>query len=209
MIEESKYCNEVMKKDFNKELVMTKEDSEDSKNSANCWICDKDYIDTDVKVRDHSHFTRKYRGSAHRDCNIDLRLNHKIPIFHNLNNYDSHLIMQELGKFNLEVSVIPNGLEKYMSFTINNKLSFIGSFQFLSSPLGSLVKNLNKDGFKYLSEEFDKNKSHVVKQKGFYPYEYTTDFEKFKEKLPSKDRFYSSLTSKKLMTKILNMLLMF
>ena len=96
-----------------------------------------------------------------------------------------------------------------MSFTINNKLSFIGSFQFLSSPLGSLVKNLNKDGFKYLSQEFDKNKSHVVKQKGFYPYEYTTDFEKFKEKLPSKDRFYSSLTSKKLMTKILNMLLMF
>ena len=62
---------------------------------------------------------------------------------------------------------------------------------------------------KYLSQEFDKEKSHVVKQKGFYPYEYTTDFEKFKEKLPSKDRFYNSLTSKKLMTKILNMLLMF
>ena len=50
MIEESKYCNEVMKKHFNKELVMTIEHNEDFKNSTKCWICDNDYIDTDVKV---------------------------------------------------------------------------------------------------------------------------------------------------------------
>ena len=113
MIEESKYCNEVMKKHVTKELVMTKQDNEDFKNSAKCWICDNDYIDTDVKVRDHCHITQKYRGSAHRDCNINLKLNQKIPIvFHNLKNYDSHITM---------LSVIPNGLEKYMSFTFNNK----------------------------------------------------------------------------------------
>ena len=64
MIEESKYCNKVMKKHFNKELVMTKKEIEDFKNSTKCWICDNDYIDTDVKVRDHCHITRKYRGSA-------------------------------------------------------------------------------------------------------------------------------------------------
>ena len=66
----------------------------------------------------------------------------------------------------------PNGLEKYMSFTINNKLSFIGSFQFLSSSLDSLVKNLNKDFFKYLSEESDNHVLRLVKLKGFYPYVY-------------------------------------
>ena len=122
MIEESKYCSEVMKKYFNKERVMTKEDDEDFKNCAKFWICDNNYIDTDAKVRDHCHVTGKYRGSAHRDRNINLKLNHKIPIvFHNRKNYDSHLIMQELRKFNLKISVIPNGLEKYMSFTINNK----------------------------------------------------------------------------------------
>ena len=55
------------------------------------------------------------------------------------------LLFQEPGKFNLEISVIPNGLEKYMSFTINNKLNFIGSFQFLSSSWDNLVKNLDKD----------------------------------------------------------------
>ena len=47
MIEKSKYCNEVLKKYFNKELVMTKEDKEDLKNSTKCCICDNDYIDTD------------------------------------------------------------------------------------------------------------------------------------------------------------------
>ena len=85
MIEESKYCNEVMKKHFNKELVMTKEGNEDFKSSTRRWICDNDYIDTDVKVRDHCQITGKYRGSARRDCNINLKLSHKIPIvFHNL-----------------------------------------------------------------------------------------------------------------------------
>ena len=59
--------------------------------------------------------------------------------------------MEELGKFNLKINVMPNGLEKYMTVTINDKLSFIDSFQFLSSSLDSLVKDLNKDKFKYLS----------------------------------------------------------
>ena len=68
------------------------------------------------------------------------------------------------------MNVTPNGLEKYMSFTINNKL--IGSFQFLSSSLDSLVKNLNKDFFKYLSEESDNHVLRLVKLKGFYPYVY-------------------------------------
>ena len=58
-----------------------------------------------------------------------------------------------------------------MSFTINNKLSFIVSFQFLSPSLDSLVKNLSKDDFKYLSQEFDNNVLDLVKQNGFYPYE--------------------------------------
>ena len=77
----------------------------------------------------------------HRDCNSNVKLNHKTPVvFHNLNNYDSHLIMQQLGKFILKSNVIPNGLEKYMSFSNNNKLNFINSFQFLSFSLDSLVK---------------------------------------------------------------------
>ena len=118
-------------------------------------------------------------------------------VFHKLKNYDSHLIMKELGKFNLKKNVIPNGLEKYMSFSINNKLSFIDSFQFLSSSLYSLVKNLAKDDFKCLSQEFNNNVLDWDKQKGFNPNEYMSDFEKYKEELTRKENFYSSLTGKK------------
>ena len=101
-----------MKKHFNKELVMTKEDNEDFENSAKCRICDNDYIDSDVKIRDHCYITIKYRGSADRDCNINIKLNYKIPVvFHNLTNYDSHLFIQELDKFNLKINVIPNGFK--------------------------------------------------------------------------------------------------
>ena len=78
----------------------------------------------------------------------------------------------------------------------------IESFQFLSFSLESLVKKLHKDDFKYLSQEFDKSKLDLVKQKGFYPYEYMTDSEKLKEKLPSKEKFYSSLTGKKIRDRI-------
>ena len=64
---------------------MTKVDNEDFKNFTKYWNCGNDYIDTDAKVRDHCIITGKYRGSAHRDCNINLKLNHKITIaFHNL-----------------------------------------------------------------------------------------------------------------------------
>ena len=73
-----------------------------------------------------------------------------------------------------------------MSFSINNKLSFIDSFQFLSSSLDSLSNNLAKDDSKYLSQELDNNVLDLVKQKGFYPDEYIRDFAKFKEQLPSK-----------------------
>ena len=84
--------------------------------------------------------------------------------------------MQELGKFNLKITVISSGLEKYISFTINNKLIFTDSFQFLSSSLDNLVKNLIKDDFKHLSQEFYNKLFDLVKQKGFDHYEYMSDF---------------------------------
>ena len=65
----------------------------------------------------------------------------------------------------------------------------IDTFQYLSSSLDSLVKNLNKGEFKYYSQESNNNVLDLVKQKGFYPYEYMNDFEKLKEELPSKENF--------------------
>ena len=52
---------------------------------------------------------------------------------------------------------MPNGLEKYLNFSINNNLGFVDNFQFLSSSSYSSGKNLQKDDFKYLSQEFHNN----------------------------------------------------
>ena len=88
-----------------------------------------------------------------------------------------------------------------MSFNINNKLSFTDSFHFLSTSLDSLAKILGWHDFKYLSQEFDSDLLDLVKQKGFYPYEYMSGFEKFKETLPTKEKVYNSLAGKKISDK--------
>ena len=78
---------------------------------------------SDNKVRDHCHVSGKYRGATHWSCNVNVKMTKKIPvIFHNLKGYDSHLIFKELSKFNVKISVIPSGLEKYMAFMINRNL---------------------------------------------------------------------------------------
>ena len=119
---------------------------------------------SDKKVRDHGHISRKYRGAAHWSCNSYLRISKKDPVMcHNLKGYDSHLIFKELSRFNVKISVIPNGLEKYMAFTVNKNLVFIDSMQFMNCSLDKLVKNLNDKDFKYLSEEFSGEQLKLVK----------------------------------------------
>ena len=188
------YCRGVIKKHFNKNLVMSAEENEKFEKTNICWICGKLIDLNDNKVRDHCHITGKYRGAAHWSCNINLIVSKKVPvIFHNLKGYDSLLIFKELNKFDCRVSVIPNGLEKYMSFSLNN-LVFIDSMLFLNSSLDKLVKNLSDSDFKWLSEVFSGEKLELIKKKGIYPYEYFKNFKKFKEsKLSAIDKFFSSL----------------
>ena len=79
---------------------------------------------------------------------INFQLTKKVPvIFHNLRRYDSPLIFGELDKLEVKISIIPNGLEKYIAFFLNKSLVFIDSMKFVNSSLDMLVKNLS--GFKY------------------------------------------------------------
>ena len=124
IIKESKNCSDVMKSHFSKKLVMTKEGNEDFENSTKCWICYNDYIDADVKVRDHRHITGKYRVSAQRDFNIYVKLNHKIPLVFQYLKIMIHILLCNNQTNSILIYVIPNGLDKYMKFTIKNKLKF-------------------------------------------------------------------------------------
>ena len=95
--------------------------------------------------------------------------------------YDSHLIFNEIDKFDVKINVIPNGLEKYMTYFLNKNLVFIDSMQFMNSSLHKLVKNLSDEDFKYLVEAFGSKNLELLKQTGDYPYEYMNRFERFNE----------------------------
>ena len=102
--------------------------------------------------------------------------------------------MPKIGKFDVIVNLIPNGLEKYMPLTINKNLVFIDTMQLMNSGLDALVNNLADNDFKYLSHKFNGEQLNLKKQKGVYPYEYINSSEKFSEdKLPDKCEIYSSL----------------
>ena len=212
VLDKVKYCKAVIKKHFNKPLVMTEDDEQRFKTMDGCHICGEKYTDKDVRVRDHCHITGKFRGSAHQECNIKLRIKPediKIPvIFHNLHGYDSHFIMQQIGeiankhaytnkigeKQDLNINTIPNNMEKYMAFMLGNHLTFIDSFQFMSSILDKLVSNLPKDDLIYTSKVFKDKRLNLMTQKGVYPYDFMDSFEKFNQtELPTKDQFYSIL----------------
>ena len=212
MLQEVEYCKKVMRDFFNK--PMTEDDENDFKKANECHICNKKYTEKDIRVRDHCHITGKYRGSAHQDCNLKLKINPeeiKIPvIFHNLRGYDSHFIMQEIGEIvkkntyknkkgkeqQMTINAIPNNMEKYMAFMLGNHLTFLDSFQFMSSSLENLVNNLPHEAFKYTSKAFKNKKFKLMKKKGVYPYDYMDSFNKFNiTKLPTKEQFYSILNN--------------
>ena len=176
-------------------FAISAENEERFQSSNKCWICNKLFGPGDNEARDHDHVAGKYRGSANWSCNSNIKLTKKVSvIFHDLKGYDSHLIMQEIGKFDGKISVIPNGLEKYMAFTINKNLFFIDSMQFMNSILDALVKNLSDNDFKYLSREFIGEQLKLVKQKAVYPYEYMDSFKRFSDKeLPDRCKFDSFL----------------
>ena len=219
MLEEVKYCKNIMKKEFNKPLKMTDNDELCFRLEEKCHICNKKYTDKDIRVRDHCHITGKYRGSAHQECNLKLRVNPeeiKIPvIFHNLRGYDSHFIMQEIGAIvkkhtyknnkgeekQMIINAIPNNMEKYMAFMLGSHLTFIDSFQFISSSLDKLVSNLPRESLKYTSKEFKDEKLDLMARKGVYPYDYMDSFDKFNEKLPTKENFFSIMNNEHISNK--------
>ena len=108
MLQEVEYCKKVKKDHFNQPMNLTSMEEEEFAAATECHICQKYFIEDDIRVRDHCNIIGKYRGAAHNKCNRSFRLTVQIPvIFHKLKVYDLHLIMQEIGKFKMNISVIP------------------------------------------------------------------------------------------------------
>ena len=198
-----------------KKMIFTKEDEKQFNTASDCWICGEE-LGND-RVRDHCHYTGRYRGAAHNSCNLKYRKPESVPVlFHNLTGYDSHLFIKKLGSSNEKENIkcIPNNEEKYITFTktiitgqyTNKKgeeknktfdIVFKDSFKFMRSSIEALVNNLPKNGFKNISKYYTPEQLELIKQKGFYPYEFMDTEEKFNDtKLPPQEAFYSKLSGK-------------
>ena len=124
--------------------------------ATHCWICDREFdwldLECEQKHRDHCHVTGEYRGAAHARCNINYRIKAdtiSVPCFlHNLKNYDAHLIIAAATPEHGTITAIPNNTEKYISFSIGDKLrkvEFKDSYAFMQASLDSLVHDLTVD----------------------------------------------------------------
>ena len=154
-------------------IPLTKEEKLNYNDQKVCYICKKafDTIDTtkssslerkkNYKVRDHCHYTGKYRGVPHNICNLKYKVPKEIPVvFHNGSTCDYHFIIKELVKeFEGNFDCLGENTEKYITekfsvplkkkienknLEITYKIKFIDSFRFMSSSLSKLVDNLSE-----------------------------------------------------------------
>ena len=127
-----------------------------------CYICKKEFNKNDKKqqkVRDHCHYTGKYRGAAHNICNLRYKVPKEMPVvFHNGSTYDYHFTIKELVKeFDGNFECLGENTEKYVTFSvplkkkiknkdieITYKKKFIDSYRFMSSSLSKVVDNLSE-----------------------------------------------------------------
>ena len=166
-----------------------------------CASCckNKDKKNLLYKVRDHDHATGEYRQTICQRCNWKLKRAHFIPVlFHNLSNYDSHIIIKGLTRWaqTNEIAVIPLNKERYISFGIHFKnydLRFLDSYKFMRSSLDQHVENLSRraatDGF--INSELDSILKNVMT-----PENYKILFEKMFYEDVKLDKLVKHLKSK-------------
>ena len=138
-----------------KMVLLTTEEKVHYNKQKICYICKKEFNNDkkNYKVRDHCHYTGKYRGAAHNICNLRYKVPKEIPIvFHNGSTYDYHFIIKELVKeFKGTFECVGENTEKYLSFSVSIKkktknkdleitygIKFIDSYRFMSSSLSKI-----------------------------------------------------------------------
>ena len=155
-----------------KEMIpLTKKEEKKYNKQKVCHICKKRFSTDDNnkkyhKVKDHCHYTGKYRGAARDICNLRYKIPKEIPVvFHNGSTYDYHFIIKELAEeFEGEFECLGENTEKYITFSlpikketikkdkhgnhkatkISYKIKFIDSCRFMPTSLSNLVSNLSE-----------------------------------------------------------------
>ena len=106
---------------------LTDEENKNNERSNHCHICIAEFIHDKenekyrkyCKVKDHCHYTGKYRDAAHSKCNLQYKVPKQIPgVFHNGSKYDYHFIINELAKGIEGITCLGDDTEKYITFKI-------------------------------------------------------------------------------------------
>ena len=156
------HASKIIDYEKKKMIPLTTEEKIHHNKQKICYICKKEFSNNEkknYKVRDHCHYTGKYRGAAHNICNLRYKESKEIPIvFHNGSIYDHHFIIKELVKeFEGNFECLGENTEKYITFSvpvkkkienkdleITYKIKFIDSYRFMASSLSRLVDNLSE-----------------------------------------------------------------
>ena len=119
-------------------ILLTRDEWELHNKQEVCYVCKKGFTTYDsnkeyYKVKDHCHYTGKYRGAAHNICNLRYKTPKKIPVaFHNGSIYDYHFIIKELAEeFEGEFECLGENTDKYITFTV---------------PIKKEIRKKDKDG---------------------------------------------------------------
>jgi len=194
-------------------MILTTQQEKDFEACTHCPKCNKQFDDSShKKVRDHDHISGKFRSALCHTCNSRLHFTRRtLPVvFHNFKCYDAHQIIKHgLGKFkNWQLNVIPQTKEKYMSLTaripvektkqgklVFFNVTFLDSFQFMSSSLAKLTNNLDSLPFTdVLRQGYPNINNETVRRKGVFPYSYFDSLSRLQEtSLPPRDAFTNDL----------------
>ena len=185
-----------------KEPILSEYEEEEFQEATECYICENIFEELTNKVREHNHLSGEYRGAACQSCNTkEGKTSKLIPVFfHNGSNYDFHFIIEELMKYEDDynkVQLLSKNSENYISIDYGSnykKIRFLDSYRFMVKGLSDVAKSMVE--FPILDKYF-KGDISLLKQKGYYPYEYINSIDRLNEtSLPPKESFFSSLTQK-------------
>ena len=187
-----------------KEMEITKDEREILTKTDACYIC-KDTMEENEKVIDHDHLTGEILGVAHNLCNLHRREQVRLTCFaHNFSGYDSHLIVKAINKYSSKLgsklSAIPLNMQKFKSFSLDDRLVFLDSCQFLPDSLANLVESQKKAGnsFPLLTRQVkSEEQKALLLRKGVYPYSFATSQQRLQEttSLPPIQDFFNDLKS--------------
>ena len=116
-----------------KEMIpLTDKQTESYEKQKFCYIREKEFsADKNDKkyhkVRDHCHYTAKFRGAAHNICNLRDKIPKKIHVvFHNGSTYDYRLTIKQLAiEFKGEFECLGENTKKYITFSVSIKKNMI------------------------------------------------------------------------------------